>query len=178
MTYSIALWYKVKLKAGEIRSFSCPLMGIYALRVFGSDGKESAYDSGDPGLIPGWGRSDGEGYGNPLQYSHLENSRDRGAWQATIHGVSKSWTQLTLSLSLLLTRRYLFLVCKQMPHSQVCIVSGLPCWSDMGPNLPAFLKTYRSNISDHTLSQTYSRKTRLGIKLSAFTRWNQESTVP
>ena len=46
----------------------------------GSDGKESAYNSGDLGLIPGWGRSPGEGNGNPLQYSFLENLMDRGAW--------------------------------------------------------------------------------------------------
>ena len=46
------------------------------------------------GLIPGLGRSPGEGHGNPLQYSCLENSMDRRAWQATVHGVAKSWTQL------------------------------------------------------------------------------------
>ena len=46
----------------------------------GSDGKASAYNVGDPGLIPGSGRSPGEGNGNPLQYSCLENSMDRGAW--------------------------------------------------------------------------------------------------
>ena len=51
-------------------------------------------DVRDPGLIPRLGRSPGEGNVNPLQYSCLENSMDRGAWQATIHGVSKSWTQL------------------------------------------------------------------------------------
>ena len=43
---------------------------------------------------PGWGRSPGEGHGNPLQYSCLENPMDRGAWQATVHRVTKSWTQL------------------------------------------------------------------------------------
>ena len=47
------------------------------------------------GLIPGSGRSPGEGNGNPLQYSLLENSMDRGAWQATIHGVTKSWTPVS-----------------------------------------------------------------------------------
>ena len=46
----------------------------------------------DPGTIPGLGRSPGEGNGNPLQYSCLENPIDRGAWQATVHGVAKSWT--------------------------------------------------------------------------------------
>ena len=61
----------------------------------GSDGKESACNAGDLGSIPGWGRSPGEGNGNPLQYSCLENSMDRGAWSAIIHGVAKSWTQLS-----------------------------------------------------------------------------------
>ena len=60
----------------------------------GSDGKESAHDAGDPGLIPVLGRSP-EGNGNPLQYSCPENSMGRGAWQATAHGVTKSQTQLS-----------------------------------------------------------------------------------
>ena len=60
----------------------------------GSDGKDSACIAGDPGLIPGWGESPGEGNGNPLQYPCLGNPLDRGAWQATVPGVSKSWTQL------------------------------------------------------------------------------------
>ena len=56
----------------------------------GSDGKESACNVGDLGLIPGWGRSPEEGNGYPLQYSCLENPMDRGAWWATVHGVTKS----------------------------------------------------------------------------------------
>ena len=60
-----------------------------------SNGKKSACNAGDLGLIPGLGRSPGEGRSNPLQYSCLENSRDRGAWRATVHGVAKSWTQLS-----------------------------------------------------------------------------------
>ena len=56
----------------------------------GSDSKESACSVGDLALIPGLGRSPGRGYGNPLQYSCLENSRDREAWWATVHGVVKS----------------------------------------------------------------------------------------
>ena len=55
----------------------------------GSDGKKSAYNAGDPDLILGSGRSPGKGNGNPLQYSCLKNSMDRGAWQATAHGVAK-----------------------------------------------------------------------------------------
>ena len=58
----------------------------------GSDGKESACNVGDPGSIPGWARSPGEGNGNPLQYSCLENPMDRGAWRATVHRVAESDT--------------------------------------------------------------------------------------
>ena len=59
----------------------------------GSDSKESACNAGDSGSIPGSGRSPGEGNGNPLQCPCLENSMDRGAWRATVHGVAKSWTR-------------------------------------------------------------------------------------
>ena len=58
------------------------------------DGKEFC-SVGDLGSIPWLGRPPGEGSGNPLQYSCLENPMDRGAWQATVHGVSKSWTRLS-----------------------------------------------------------------------------------
>ena len=60
-----------------------------------STGKGSACNTGDMGSILVSGRSPGEGHGNPLQYSYLENPIDRGAWQATVHGVAKSWTQLS-----------------------------------------------------------------------------------
>ena len=56
----------------------------------GSDSKESACHTGDVGLIPGLGRSPGEGNGNPLQDSCLENPMDRGAWQAAVHRGAKS----------------------------------------------------------------------------------------
>ena len=55
----------------------------------------SAGDKRDLGSIPGWRRSPGEGNGNPLQYSCLENPMDRGAWRATVHGVAKSQTRLS-----------------------------------------------------------------------------------
>ena len=55
----------------------------------GSDGKESACNAADLGSIPGLGRFPGDGNGNPLQYSCLENPKDRGAWQATVHRVTR-----------------------------------------------------------------------------------------
>ena len=77
----------------------------------GSDSKESACSAGDPGWTPGLGRSPGEWNGNPFQYSCLENSTDRGAWQATVHGGHKeldttewhfhfhfAWPEFTLPL--------------------------------------------------------------------------------
>ena len=80
----------------------------------GSDDKESACNAGGPGSIPGLGRSPGEGDGNPLQYSSLGNSMDRGAWRGIVHGVaSESDTteyltlSLTLSFSLSLSSRQL-----------------------------------------------------------------------
>ena len=80
-------YLKVKMKVTQ----SCP-------EVWGfpgdSVGKESTYSAGDLGLIPGLGRSPGEGNSYPLQYWGLENSVDRGAWQVIVHGAAKSWTRL------------------------------------------------------------------------------------
>ena len=56
----------------------------------GSECKKSACNAEDPGLIPGSGRSPGEGNSNPFQYSCLENSMDRGAWRAPVHGLEES----------------------------------------------------------------------------------------
>ena len=64
----------------------------------GSDVKESVCNAGDLGSLPGSARSPGEGNGNPLQYSCLENSMDRGAWRATVYGVSKSQDPKYMSL--------------------------------------------------------------------------------
>ena len=68
----------------------------------GAEVKASACNAGDLGLIPGLGRSPGEGNGNPLQYPCLENPMDGGAWWASVHGVAKSRTRLSdfISLSL------------------------------------------------------------------------------
>ena len=61
-------------------------MGSFPYR---SVGKESTCNAGDPGLIPALERAPGEGNGNPLQYSCLENPRDRGTWRAIVHGVTR-----------------------------------------------------------------------------------------
>ena len=61
----------------------------------GSDGKASAYNVGDPGSIPGLGRSPGEGKDNSLQYTCLEHSMSRGTWLATVCGATNSQTQLS-----------------------------------------------------------------------------------
>ena len=81
----------------------------------GSEDKAFAYNAGDPGSIPGLGRSPGEGNGNPLQYSCLKNPMDRGAWQATVHGVTKSQTRLndfthTVGLNAMILVFFFFLI--------------------------------------------------------------------
>ena len=74
-------------------------------------GEESAYNAGDPGSIPGSGRSSGEGNGDPLQYFCLDNPMDRRTWQATIHEVTKSQTRLS-------NQHFLFFTCSQdLPRS-------------------------------------------------------------
>ena len=76
--------------------FTLQLYCFYSQLGFsgGSGDKESACNAGDQGSVPGSGRSLGEGNGNPFQYSCLENSKDRGAWRATFHEVTKSRTWL------------------------------------------------------------------------------------
>ena len=71
----------------------CKLQELLSF-LHSSVGKSSACNSGDPGLIPGLGRSPGEGNGNPLQYSCLENPMDGEAWWAAVHSVAESQAQL------------------------------------------------------------------------------------
>ena len=84
----------------------------------GSEGKVSMCNAGDPGSIPGSERSPGERNGNPLQYSCLENPLDGAAWQARVHGVTKSWTRLSFTLYIL--------YCCQMVQLSLKLASVLP----------------------------------------------------
>ena len=112
--------------------------------------KVSAYNAGDVGSIPGWRRSPGEGNGNPLQYSCLENPMDRGAWQTTVHWITMSQTQLkwllahkalgcstltfftkiyTVSpLKLILHLRVVLVVVYVIIFSLICIQSPMPSY--------------------------------------------------
>ena len=98
---SLLYWFLSWNLAWELPPLSSVVPSIQTFIMFsrflqgyhsGSDGKESACNAGDPGLIPELGWSHGERNGNPLQYSWLENPMDRGAWRATVHGVTKSQT--------------------------------------------------------------------------------------
>ena len=71
------------------------LQNFYYCRPDGSVGKNLTVSAADSGLIPGLGRSRGQGNDHPLQYSCLENPMDRGACQATVHVVTKSWKKLS-----------------------------------------------------------------------------------
>ena len=131
----------------------------------GLDSKASAYNAGDLGSIPGSGRSLGEGNGNPLQYSYLENSIDRGAWWASVHGVAKesdTMKQMNMGISLTLlfpfkknnNNTYLFgcsvqfssvaqscpTLCDPMNHS----MPDLP----VHHQLPEFTQTHVHRVSD------------------------------
>ena len=83
-----------------------------------SVGEESACNAGDPGSVLGPGRSPGEGNGNPLQYSCLENPMNRGAWQATVHGVAKVGHNLATKPPPLMDRalRYFYFVKMLLRH--------------------------------------------------------------
>ena len=144
----------------------------------GSDSKESAYNGGDRGSVPGLGRSPGEGNDNPLQYSCLENPMDRGAWQATVHGVEKSWTQLNI-WALGLNNRYKWTLVKRSFHQ------GLPWWSSGRPlcfqcrgHIWSLVRELRSHMPGDT-----GKKKKQKQKTEVFTRphhlpsWDEEGAV-
>ena len=84
-----------KTSHNKLKGFSL-LISLFGIHFpGGSEGKEFACDARDQGWIPGLGRSPGEGNGNPLQYTCLENFMARGAWQVTVHGVTKNQPQLS-----------------------------------------------------------------------------------
>ena len=82
----------------------------------GAEVKASPCNVGDLGSIPGSGRTSGEGNGNPLQYSCLENLMDRGAWQATVHGIARVGHNLATKPPPLI---FSFFVCS-WPHNAAC----------------------------------------------------------
>ena len=94
----------------------------------GLDGKASAYNARDPGLIPGLGGSSGEGNGNPLQHSCLENPMDGGVWLATVHGVAKSQTQLRDFASLYQVEKIPF--CSQVAEINTCLLNFVIEWEE------------------------------------------------
>ena len=98
---------------------------------------ESTFNAGDPGSIPGLGRSPGGGHGNPLQYSCVENSTDREAWWATVHGVVQSKTRLS--------NWHTYINLKSFPGGLVvestcqCRRHGKILWRKKRQPIPAFL---------------------------------------
>ena len=96
LSWESSLGHLLFIKYQHLRSI--PSQALFSCCISfpgGSDGKEDTYSAGDLGSIPGPRKSSGKGNGYPLQYSFLENSMVRGAWQAIVHGVAKNWTQLS-----------------------------------------------------------------------------------
>ena len=107
----------------------CKYIGLQCIKGFlgGPKGNESACTSGGPGSVPGSGRAPGEENGNPLQYSCLENSMDRGGWQAIVHGMTNSQIQLiyTASNVVMMTKKLFlghFLIYKETNSLYFCFV--------------------------------------------------------
>ena len=117
----------------------------------GSEVKASARNAGDPGSIPGSGRSPGEGNGNPLQYSCLENPMDRRAWLARVHGVAKSRTRLSnfMTMTIAVTRGLLKILqqsekLQMAPHS---VLKFIPTVGWVTGRLDRLPKSKRFSIS-------------------------------
>ena len=115
--------------------------------------KSTPTNAGDSGLIPGLGRSLGEGNGNPLQYSCLDNPKDRGAWQATIHGVAKSQTWLNdlhFAMSFNCNGKTWTLTCNQAKEGPVVLLLQLiSFWASDGLKiLPQHISLISWPLSD------------------------------
>ena len=106
----------------------------------GSEGKVFAYNERDPGSIPGLGRSPGEGNGNPLQYSCLENPMDSGARWSAVHGVTMSWALLS---DFTFTFHFLALEKEMATHSSVL------AWTIPGMGEPGGLTSMGSHRVRH-----------------------------
>ena len=122
----------------------------------------STGDKGDTGSIPGSGRSPGRGNGNPLQYSHLENPTDRGAWRATVHGVAELDTTEWLSIHAHFENIEKVVLNgdqgNKQTHALVSLVKSLPC--------PKHCWGSRSKQEDEgaALKTLYSNRERLGTE--------------
>ena len=117
----------------------------------GSDGEESACNSGDPGLIPGFRKSPGGGSGNTLQYSCLENSVDRVASQVIVHGFSKSQTQLNnFHFSLLFSA-----ICKASSSNHLWFLAFLFLWNGYVHHLMYNAKNLCLQFFRHPVYQIY-----------------------
>ena len=158
----------------------------------GADGKESTCSVGDPGSIPGSGRSPGEGNGNPLQYSCLENPMDGEAWQATVHEVCKSRTRLSnFTFFLFLFFFFLFVVNSVilLSSSKLALWCYWECqrsnaYTDAGTKTDGLLKapskateiTYSINV--YILLKLFVKNSKFWVlPLSLYTDWMLLSSV-
>ena len=133
----------------------------------GSDGKETACNTGNLGSISGSGRSLGERNGNPFQYSYLENSMDRGAWWATAHGVTKSQTHWPTNTTNIETHTYICIyicmyVCLLLfknvilhPHFIMCEYQILTLFNHSTTN--------RNSLTSHIFCTTNSDATKIHV---------------
>ena len=125
---------------------------IKSLYPSSSGGKESACNAGDPGSIPRLGISPGEGNGNPLQYACLENSMDRGNWQATVHGIAESdmTEQLTLTLWIAFSCNGLFDYYSSFQLPSFPLKASSPSLFSGLPMVHHSLNILNSNSSDYS----------------------------
>ena len=139
--------------------------------------KESACNAGDPGSIPGLGRSPGEGNGNPLQYSFLENLMDRGPWRATAHGVARVrqdlvtkssppraslGAQMVKNLPIMQASQVQTLGQEDPPEKKMATHSSILAWRIPWTEKPSRLQSMGSQRVGHNLAtkqrQQYTRK--------------------